>query len=503
MPAGGATGQVLSKVDGTSYNVQWITQPGATPTPLQESKAIYVDGTYGSNATGQKYNRRRPYQTYAGALAVMDNGDWIIFNPGTYTLGELNAPTTVNNFWIFCKPGVVFTTGFIISAATQTGSRAGGISLVLFGHAIFYNTIALLVTTGGGLAGHFISMEFDSAIGGDGTILLRDYTARFIELTVSCNSIQSARPFEFRTYNSANPTSGVTYSVTINAKKNITSTGERCIYLDGQSVENASCPIFGTITITSPIIENTSAITSRTVLSISNTILSTSSFRMVINADIMRLTNTSYADAGLNNLAGVIRFDGGDNLIIKSDLDSGPAPCIYSSGFSGVPHYGNMTITGNVYSDREIVQHYSKSSNGNGWHNIIFKNSHIISKGLGTSDSMFHRADNWNSTNGGIPGNVQFINCTIYNQNANGSANATIIKDDLSDVGKNNNFQIYGSMLAVETSGFLATSTQASKSISIHKSTSNRPLGATVTDVLSPSGLTIDADTRIFKYRLW
>ena len=49
VPVGGTTGQVLSKIDGTDYNTQWVTPSGGTSLPAQTGNAGKVLTTDGTN----------------------------------------------------------------------------------------------------------------------------------------------------------------------------------------------------------------------------------------------------------------------------------------------------------------------------------------------------------------------------------------------------------------------------------------------------------------------
>jgi len=213
---------------------------------------------------------------------------------------------------------------------------------------------------------------------------------------------------------------------------------------------------------------------------------------------LIRSTSTSFTDSGDNNIAAMFWHGGGDNIVINANVECGEIPCVISYGQGTSQLTGNLTINGDITSKREIVQQYVKLTNGNGWMDVIIKNGFITSKGQGLSGSMFHRSG-WSYFNGGVPGNTRLINCVIYNQNLDSSATACIVRDNGPDVGKNNNFQFYNCLAFVETSGFLASSSQAAKIVSMHNVRSNRPLDTTVTDGFSPTGIIVDASLTIPK----
>lgn len=440
-----------------------------------EAKAIYVDATYGNDTTGQKYNPTKPYLTWTAALAVAVAGDWIVFNAGTYSV----SMTPVNNVNVFCKPGVIFTSGFRISSS---------ITWRLHGYAEFNATVPLYINSSG--ATHDIYFEFDRTSGLCGTGLeCLDLTATMLKLTFNCNYLTASRPLVFD-----NNATGATYDVVVNVSQKILGYGDKTIFLPSSF---AAGNLYGSIVINANVIEHTSSATYRQVLWMGPS--NTNNFEMHINAKLIKATSTTFNDLGDSNFSAVLIFLAGDNVNINANIDAGEIPCIINHSNGGTYAVGNMTITGNLYSKREIVQQYSKLANGNGWHDVTIKNGFIHSKGLGLSNSMFHRQNNWSYGIGGIPGNTRLVNCVIYNANTNASATATIVKDDAPDVGKNNNFQLYNCLAFVETAGFLATSVQATKYISAHNVRTNRALGSTVLDGFSPSGVIVDANLTIPK----
>lgn len=442
---------------------------------LSESKAIFVDATYGDDTTGTKYDPSKPFLTWLSARAVAVAGDWIVFNAGSYS----QAMTPLSNVNVFCKPGVIFSAGFSITTSTTWR---------LHGYATFDATTPLVITSSG--ATHDIYFEYDRTTGlCNSGVECNDLTAAMLRLTYNCNYLTASRPLRFD-----NNAVGATYDVVVNVSQRITGYGDRTIFLPSSFTSGS---IFGSIIINANIIENTSSSTVRQVLWFAPT--NTNNFQMYINAKIIRATSTSFTDPGVSNVSCILFYEGGDNININANIDAGELPCIVNRSQGGTPIYGNMTVTGNIFSKREIVQQYQKQANGNGWHDITIKNGFIHSKGIGLSNAMLHRENTWNYVHTGLPGNTKLVDCIIYNENINSSATATIVKDDLLDVGKNNNFQLYNCLAFVETSGFLATSTQATKYISAHNVRTNRALGTTVLDGFSPSGVIVDTNLTIPK----
>ena len=265
----------------------------------------------------------------------------------------------------------------------------------------------------------------------------------------------------------------------------------------GIAGNGTNSPISGSVVVNCPIIETTSTASNRGLI-----VLGNGTRNLTINSSIIRSTSATFSDSGISNLACLVWVNG-DNCIINGDLDGGAIPCIINNTSGSTPVYGNITFIGNMYSDREIVQHYQKAANGNGWQNIIIKNGYISSKGIGYSDAMFHRANAWNSIHGGIPGNIQLIDCVVHNKNFNASATASIMRDDVIISIKQNNFQMYNSLAFIDGGiGYLISTFQVSKETSLHNVRSNVDKMAVVVDTLSPSGLMVDINLIIPKSKL-
>ena len=454
-------------------------------TMVNESKAIYIDASYGNDTTGKKYDLTMPFLTWAGAIAVAVSGDWIVFNAGSYAGGYMSPVDNVN---VFCKHGVKISGGFTIN---------NSITWKFLGNAIFTSSNALVI--GGSGQTYDIQFDFDKIEGIiSWGIYAGDTSSPSFKLLVNCNSITASSPIRLN--------GGSVYDVVINCRYKLSSYGSWAILLGNPTTVVGTSVGSGSVVINCPVIENTGTTSNRTVISLLPYYING---KIVINSSIIRATSTTFTDSGSNNLGCVVWFDAGDNILINGDLEGGVLPCIINRSAGGIPHYGNITFNGNMYSDREIVQHYQKYSNGNGWHNIIIKNGYIRSKGIGLSNAMFHRANLWNNVMNGVPGDIQLINCIVHNQNYNTSLDAAIVRDDVfltSLTGwtiKKNNFQAYNSFFYIEgTIGYLSTTIQSNKEASFHNVRSNVDKNSVVTDTFSPTGLIVDANLIIPKTKI-
>jgi hypothetical protein len=535
LPPGGAAGQVLGKVSSTNYDTQWVNSvgPGGDIPLAYEGRAVYVDATYGNNSTGLRNRLDRPFLTWQAAVAASEDGDVIVFNAGTYTI-DLQLWSTPyastggkrSDRDIHCKPGV-YMNGTTITACNSIGTKEKPWRLT--GHAQIVGIAMAIGNPSNNLNQYgewYIDMELDALPGGQhllssgplGTFSTSQSPIVDVKIKVA-KFVKAQRPIRIH-YGTMNATvggvagtfPGAKYNIVVDVKEKIQGTDLVCVQMVNPYFSAGRSPAYGQMVINTPILESTSANTSRSVIlsnmnppdSWDSNVSNPDAFRLIVNAGVIRHTTTSFTEQGLNNLVSVIWFDGGDNYIINADIDGGVGPCIInrSGGGAGNWHTGSLTITGNIYSDREIVQQYVKFANGNGWNNIIFKDCYIWSKGLGASGALFHRSSSYSNAIGGYPGNIQLVNCVLYNQNVNGSANAVILKDDLPEKwGKINNMQAFNCIGFVENAGFFASSTEVYKPMQLHSVRSNRPLGGGVQNSLA-SGFISDPNLTIPKARL-
>jgi hypothetical protein len=122
MPAGGTTNQVLSKIDGTAYNTQWVTPAagggGATALVITESFS-YSNSTELSNTFGA--SDIQIYNSISGASFTTSTGR-IILPAGNYLIyvkGNLANAGKLNSVLTLCD-----TSGVQLSGGLQAGVTA-------------------------------------------------------------------------------------------------------------------------------------------------------------------------------------------------------------------------------------------------------------------------------------------------------------------------------------------------------------------------------------------
>lgn len=163
VPIGGSTGQVLSKIDGTNYNTQWITLPAPTPTytlasgtnngtlKLTPSSGSVQDNIAVTGLGTAAYTASTAYATSSHTHGNVTNAGAIGSTSGlvavTTTSGALTVAATPTNTatqflrgdltWVVPTDTNWYPTGFSYTGGTTagpTGSLTGvGMSSVSFG----------------------------------------------------------------------------------------------------------------------------------------------------------------------------------------------------------------------------------------------------------------------------------------------------------------------------------------------------------------------------------
>jgi hypothetical protein len=574
IPTGGSANQILYKLDSTNYNASWTNQGGGSlPYFINEARCIYVDPVYGNDGFGEsplfitadytsyplngrnKYDRSKPYKNFNIAATVAVDGDCIVLFPGTHSsTPSLTLPGGAGYFMVYAMLGAVLTNPL----ETPAGQNKPVHLWKFFGFARFYNCPALKINrsgeginyTSGGT--YNIDMEFDrieNTTGADiRAMVFEDYNGNHT-LNIRCSKIVSGQGIHFYSYNgngvdlTRDESVGATYSVTINISTEFYTTQGYNLALFGWDLApvplrgRARAPMQGHILVDCPLIETGGNLPILRT-SLTATASATASFKMDINSSYIKMgytysSTSSWPDDSNETIKSVIEFEGGDNINIRGEIIAGSNSVVkirntvygwngdqatgeYENGGAGnagapVPHYGTLTLTGNIYSDIEIVKmgHLINTGKGggNGWQSVIIKDSYVRSRGLGSSKSLFARGAQWDPLAGGSPGKLHVINSTLHNVNLipyPDSSGSSIILDRLSpDVGDNNNFTLYNCIALIEGSieggplGKLAITTQASKLITVHNTITRQPLGTGVTDVISPTGVFEHNDLRI------
>lgn len=498
-PIEGSTLLQTNSVDNTSqtalnnvpsYGMK-ITNP-ATSTVLyeavvNESKAVYVDLQYGDNATAEKYNLVRPYATLAAAYAVAVAGDIIVLNAGTYVIGPFSITQTDVHF--YSKPGVIFqNSGFTV--ATSVNWR-------FYGYAIFTGSGRIPLNIDGTGGTYDIYFEFDKIDGAmNQAIFIKDPAAVKLNVLVNGNSIRSTSTGNthlIRVDNSNN------INATINIADVISGTQRYIVRFGGFS---ASVPMVGSIVLNCPVIENTGNNNERACIYLDG-VLSTqdnSGYKIVVNSSIIRQTNATMAEIGVDVISSCVWIDGGNNIYIKGDLEGNACLAVCNRGAGATPHYGTIVFDGNMSSNIECISSCVKAGNGNGWHSIVAKNGVIKSKGLGSSIAVVDRPDAWNLIHAGNAGQMYFINCRIINDNDNVSASAVGVNmsPDVALDPEPEKLFLYDTHIYAKAATVCITSSNVSEPVGMINSRSNIALDAMIVD--SYTGFTLTASLQLPKY---
>lgn len=436
------------------------------PSFVNYANVIYVDDTNGDDSTGLKNRLDRPFKTYAAATTVALSGDIIYIRRGLYTADiDYVLKDLVD---VYCEPGTIIYGGFTDDSILARSK--------VYGYANFLGTVnrpALWVKG----TNSEIFFEFDRIEGNRPTGIAVSSNS-----VVTCigNKIICGTP-----YRDENRTK----KVTIKIRELISATGTYGIRVGSNSV----VPAVGFLYIECPIIENTSSAAYRCAVyfdgRLSEEILAGQNNTITINAGKIRMTNLTMTETRPEIISSAVWWDGGNNITINADLEGNNCLAVCNRGGSSFQITGSMVINGNVSSNIECISSNTKVNTGQGYGNIIFKNGLIKTKGLGASGSAVESGNAWNTVHAGVPGNIQFINCVLYNETPNGN----IVQHDIPNTGTNKNIYFYNCVAATEgAAGNFAATVQANKIIGMHNVRSNKNIPGTITDAFTPTGFIFD-----------
>ena len=430
---------------------------------------IFVDITNGDNATGTKNKLDKPFLTYAAAVAAATAGDIIYIRRGTYPDAAYELKDLVD---VYCEPGVILLGGFTNLYNTVT--------VKVFGYANFGSGSLPALRVDGDAN---ISFEFDR-IDGVRSYGIQEESDNTVTLKVKGNYINCSAPIRVR---SGNKTAVIEISQMISAY------GLYAVRLGSSGVN----PLIGTISVSCPIIEVTGSGFGRAgVMLAENLSIAGYNHKIFIKADVIRMTNPIMTETRPNIISAAVWHRGGYNIEVTANLEGNACLGVDANLQSGPIIFGTMVIKGDVSSNIECVSSNCKYTNGNGWGNVVFKNGLIKSLGLGASGAVVETGNVWSPFNGGVNGDIQFVNCVLYNAATNGK----IVQHDIPNDATDKNIYFYDCIAYTEgVGGFFASSVQANKRIGLHNVRSNKPLDSMVTDPFSPTGLIVDTNLIIPK----
>lgn len=460
--SGATNGYVL-----TSDSVGNATWQLLTST-ITYGNVLFVDATNGNDATGIKNRFDKPFLTYSAAQSASSSGDLIYIRRGVFS-STSTSYTLKDGVNIYCEPGTFFNGGF-----RDNGSP---VNCKIYGSGVFGDSsVPALSILGNGSNVYF---EFDRI---DGVRTFGIFIDHDGACNISCvgNIIRCGTPFRTKTG---------TKTISLKIKELISGNSTYTIRLGSSSTQ----PMVGSIYIECPIIENTSSLFARAAILadrfLSDQVIAGHNYWITINATKIRMTNLTMTETRPNIISSCFWWSGGNNIKINSDLEGNACLGVTNVGGGSLFITGSTVINGSVSSNIECVSSNSKFSNGNGWGNIIFKNGLIKSAGLGSSGSVVESGNVWNLVHGGVPGNIQFVNCVLYNSATDGK----IVQHDIPNNGTSQNFYFYNCIALTEgIAGFFATSVQPSKLIGLHNVRSNKNNDIMISDPFTPTGFIFD-----------
>lgn len=446
-------------------------------------KYIWVDPINGNNSTAQKYYRNKPYKNYSGYPGALTNsspGDIIVCMPGEVTGSTFPLK---NNVDVHLEKGCVIKGTIIDYALNSTGcvSNVTGNGVV---NCTLTNCIHLK-----GVPNTNVSIKLDGIIGGTYGLHIEHFANADVSCNLECNYIIAYSPIRVQ--------SGKV-NLNVKIKDFIKGTGDRSIMFAGDYTNNLTT---GNVYIESPYLENNSATAIRSAIYFgahlnNNPGYVSGDLKISINIDKIFMSSDAVSDA---TISGGVWLDGGDNIYVRANIIAKKCFGVCNRGGGGAYFgNGNVVFEGVFTSEKEIVSSGAKYANGNGWNNLIFRNSVLKTKGLGASASVAETGvlGGWNGVHGGVMGITYFENCKLINEYADSDKSVFIIADRINSPAQDiNHFNFFNCLAEIKggdvDSYFVAASGTYSpnKVVGVHCTRSNKGYEpATVSDLFHVAG---------------
>ena len=460
----------LNPVVEVSVDGVTITGDGTPGNPLvasggavNYSNVIWVDSFNGDDFTGAVNDFTKPMFSINGALTLAGSSlhsfsdrALIYIRRGSYAVSTQASPTTLINYVDFySEPGVFISGGY---GRISDVSAPGPVVVNFFGYADLVNCDFYITK------GSTINIQVNS-ITTDGAVLLAipGVSPRVTaNITLEANSIYSQGL-------------GTNYGITIRNDTNLTVSIK----------EKYSCTysLFDVRSHTG---------------------------RIVVNAPKLALaTGNPYGYGGNFKQVVIIRANLGGEMIINGDLvneDTGG----YLGGLSAMitrfqDSWGTLRINGSIYSgDTFGINAQGTSAASRTIVNGDIRTNHLCAY-VGNSSQLIVRNGtlmNWNTYTaallypalalGGTASGLYVENCTIHSLGTGGAGG--INKDTQASTLVVNNVLYSGA----DTVGFFVINTVAGQPVNnarFNNVRSSKPLDANITDLLSPTGFILDANT--------
>lgn len=444
-------------------NIIYPSTGGGGISSVNYANVIYVDPTNGNDATGARNLLDKPFLTYSAAKTAAVSGDVIYMRKGTYPDVVYELKNLVD---VYCEPGVILLGGF--------SDLYNAVTVKVLGYANFGSgSYPALRVDGDGCD---INFEFDR-IDGVRTYGIQEESNGTVTLKSKGNYIKCGTPIRVRNGNK---------TAVIEISQMISSYNMFAVRLGS----SGSVPMIGTISISCPIMEVTGSAFGRAgvIFDIPLSIAG-GNHKIFINANVIRMTNPIMTETRPSIVSSAVWHYGGYNIEVNANLEGNACLGVNANLGGATPIFGTMVIKGDVSSNIECVSSNGKFTNGNGWGNVVFKNGFIKTLGQGASGAVIETGNGWSYYNGGVNGDLQFINCTLYNATANGK----IVQHDIPNAATNKNMYFYNCVAYTEgASGFFASSVQASKVIGFHNVRSNKANDTMIADGFTPTGFLLD-----------
>lgn len=414
---------------------------------LPYSNVLFVDPINGDDLTALSNRFDKPYLTIAAAQTAatalgptQGNRAFIYIRRGFYIAGI----QLLNYVDFYCEPGVVFVTN------AQINDFGASVISNVYGSLKMNSTNGITISG----ANSYCTIEFDEVITYYPSIQILCTNAAN-RITINGNYVLSTAGFS----GGCGVTIRYASNVSLNIKNSINCQHNVIVFRFYTGTTTINCP---NINLTAG---NLYGGNFKSIVYFADT---ATNGKVTINGNLNNIDTVNYGGngSGITYWAGAI-----PKFILNGDIKGGVTKAVNGNTFAS----GLIEINGNISSSNQYVIF----AYGNG--QIIFKNSVIINTGVIANSYVVAINDT---------AKTFFKDCYFYN----GLTDSNLIQIN----GVSTNLVIDGCQgTSPGTSGNAITSTAGAVTARINNSRFNKALNVNVTDLYSPTGLTVDTNTLV------
>lgn len=189
----------------TGTNSDWVDTGIGGSSAITTGKTLWVDATFGNNATGLTQRQDKPFLTIAAAVAAAASGDLVMVRPGTYTVtGSLYK----DGVTVYCQEGVLINYSGTVIADAIPGPPGGTFRILGYGRFVASAIDLRLIDIGSSTKVVFECESIGSGAGGAVVAAIRTQFSAGVSgyLLLRAQSVAHARTAPFITQSSADQT---------------------------------------------------------------------------------------------------------------------------------------------------------------------------------------------------------------------------------------------------------------------------------------------------------